>query len=134
MVQVDKLKLILLSSPVALVVQHAYLYPAPDISLELVPDALLGENFPVGCCIGGSRIPDVPGTVHPDLGTHIVPGIFYHISFSRNWGVVAIVTISVVVLSALVVAVSFIVVPSFVIIPVTAFQSVSVISSEPFLA
>ena len=82
----SKLKLILLSSPVALVVQHAYLYPAPDISLELVPDALLGENFPVGCCIGGSRIPDVPGTVHPDLGTHIVPGIFYHISFSRNLG------------------------------------------------
>ena len=49
------------------------------------------------------------------------------------WGVVAIITISVVVFSAPVIAVSVIVASSFVIIPVSTFRLVSILSPESFL-
>ena len=62
-----------LPSSVVLVVQRSYLYPAPGCTLWLLPDALLGENFPFGCCVGGSGPPAVPSTV-------------CHLSFGRSLG------------------------------------------------
>ena len=62
------------------------MHPALVGTLCLIPNALLGDTFPYGCCGGGSSTPSVLGTVYPDLGTPVTLGTFRHLSVGHNLG------------------------------------------------
>ena len=62
------------------------MYLIPNGTLWPVLDALLGKNFPFGCCVYGYSTLHVLGTIYLVLGTLFLPGTFCRLSFDHNLG------------------------------------------------